>query len=336
MIFDWKSFLTSRRIEFTERGHSKGNVGITCPWCGDADHGFKLGISLSGKGFNCWRNRIHSGVRPHRLIQALLKCSYFEAQRIVGDQSPLVLGDLPFAAQVNLVLSGQHDQQPYNPELKMPDEMYPIGYAKHGSREFFLKYLNSRGYPGLEAKVVSTINNLHAAFKGPFAYRLIFPIEMYEGFVCWTGRTINPSTEPRYKTLTSNMEKQIPGYPLAIRSIKDCLWNLKEIVEDPGDVLVLCEGPLDAMRVDYYGYDKGIRATCTFGKSISDEQLYLLEDILPIYKERILLLDQDAELDMLATIDRLKFIGFQPLRLPKNFKDPAELSKKDVHSLFGY
>lgn len=337
MNFDWRAFLVSHRIEFTEKGHSKGNVGITCPWCGDADHGFKLGIHLAGKGWHCWRDRIHSGVRPHRLIQALLKCSYFEAQRIVGDQSPVVLGDLPFVAQVNLVLSGQQDKQPYNPELRFPTEFYELGFAEGGaSREFLLKYLNKRGY--IDHDIWNVVNNywLHGAFKGPFAYRLIFPIEMYEGVVCWTGRTISPSTEPRYKTLTSHIEKQIPGYPIAIRSIKDCLWNLKSIVEDPGDTLVLCEGPFDAMRVDYYGYEKGIRATCIFGKSITDEQLYLLEDIMPIYKDRILLLDQDAELDMLATIDRLRFIGFVPLKLPPQFKDPAQLSKKEVHSLFGY
>lgn len=338
MNFDWRAFLVSYRIEFTERGHSKGNIGITCPWCGDADHGFKLGIHLGGKGFHCWRDHRHAGIRPQRLVQALLNCSYFEAQRIVGDQSPVVLGDLPFIGQVNLALSESPDKQIYPSELKFPEQIKVLRESlSPGVGGFFLSYLWERGYRDRGwCKDICEYYDLHYAFKGPFNYRLIFPIEMYEGLVCWTGRTINPSTELRYYSLTSHVEKQIPGYPLAIRSIKDCLWNLKDIVDDPGDTLVLCEGPFDAMRVDYYGYEKGIRATCTFGKSISDEQVYLLEDIAPMFKDRILLLDPDAEFDLLPTIDRLRFIGFESLKLPPQFKDPAELSKKDVHSLFGY
>jgi hypothetical protein len=335
--FDWLRFLQANKIEYTDHGHSKGNIGITCPFCGEADHGMKLGIHLAGKGWHCWRDRVHSGIRPHRLIQALLKCSYFEAQRIVGDGASIILpGDLPFEAQVNLALAGKYNEQPYFPALKFPKEIHYLHECSFGIGGIFLGYLRERGYTAAEITELCALFDLRYAFKGPFNYRIIFPIEMYEGLACWTGRTIGEDTEPRYKTLTSHIEKQIPGYPIALRSIKDCLWNLQDIVENPGDTLVICEGPFDAMRVDYYGYDKGIRATCLFGKDISEEQIWLLEDIAPMFKDRIILLDSSASLDQVILLDRLSFIGFDMLRLPIQFKDPAMLAKKDVHSLFGY
>jgi hypothetical protein len=340
MAFDWEAFLRARRIEYVTAGHSKGNIGIKCVFCGDADHGFHLGIHLQGKGWFCWRNRSHRGVRPHRLIQALIGCSYFEAQRIVGDGPNVsMLSDESFGQHIKALVAGQLDERKGPKPLQWPKEIHRLGNAG-GRAPFFTDYLfkdppEGRGYEKSEINDICQWYDLHYAMRGDYAYRVIFPVEMFEGLVTWTGRSISKNAPLRYRTLTANPERQNPDYPLALRSIKDCLWNLPDLVNDPKRILLVCEGPFDAMRLDYYGHELGIRATCLFSKSVTDAQLYELEDIAPIFEERILLLDPDASLDLLPTMERLQFLRFKPLRLPARFEDPAVLSRRDVRELFG-
>ena len=51
-MFDWISFLDKHGIEYSTRGPStsRGNVYVHCSFCGQADQGKHLGISLEGKG----------------------------------------------------------------------------------------------------------------------------------------------------------------------------------------------------------------------------------------------------------------------------------------------
>lgn len=334
--FDWLVFLKARRITYIERGPNvaRGNVNISCPFCGDGDPSAHLGISLQGRGWGCWRSRSHRGVRPHRLIQALLKCTYMEAQRIVGDAGSAVpLADSTFGDYVRNKLNPEKSNK--EPErLKFPKEIRKLDPDDRSAR-FFIHYLKQRNYTLAQIEDLVWTYGLRYALSGDFAYRVIFPVRMFEGLVSWTGRAISESVI-RYKSLTSDPAKVKPDSPIARRSIKDCIWQLPNLISDPGDTLVLCEGPFDALRVDYLGWEYGIRATCLFSKTISDEQLYCLEDIAPIYKDKILLLDPDASLDVLSTMDRLKFLNFEALRLPTRFEDPAVLKKEDLRVLFGF
>src|SRR4051812_26553261 len=88
-MFDWVTFLNRRGIEYTDRGSSAtaGNLAIHCVFCGAADPGTHLAISLHGRGWRCWRNKAHSGRSPVRLIQALLGCTWVEAERLAGVSS---------------------------------------------------------------------------------------------------------------------------------------------------------------------------------------------------------------------------------------------------------
>lgn len=333
MKFDWLAFLKSRRIQFVTDGHSKGNIGVACPYCGSADRGFHLGISLQGKGWHCWRNKSHAGVRPHRLIQVLLRCSYFEAQRIVGDGPAFnLLDDSSFRKHVASVFSSEVNQIEEPIALKFPKELRKLG-DDNGVSRFFLDYLCDRGYKRKQALELCEFYGLRYAISGDYSYRVILPIWMQEGLVTWTGRSIQKNVEPRYRTLSNNKEKAGNG-PLAIRSIKNCLWNYQGLIEEPKKALVLVEGPFDALRLDYFGYDIGLRASCLFGKNLTDEQLILLEDISPMYEERYLLLDPDASLDTFSLLNQLGIYGFKGKYIPRGFEDAATLPAKQIDLLF--
>lgn len=331
--FDWLTFFRARYIVYTTSGHTQGNIGIHCPLCGDADPSFHMGISLSGKGWNCWRNRSHRGVRPHRLIQALLKCSYFEAQRIVGDDAHTIgISDASLGAYLKAKLLGNKEIEEPKP-IGFTPEIKPLYKCDRGTAKIFLRYLQEdRDYNLNECEDVCREYDLRYAMHGYFGYRIIFPTYMFGEMITWTGRSVGNGKGPRYLSLTSHKDKAVPGYPIALKPIKDCLWNFDYIVDHPARTLIVAEGPFDAMRLDYYGLSLDVRATCLFGKDISEEQLYLLEDIAPMFENRYLLLDPDASLDVLRVMDRIRVIGFEPLRIPAGFEDAAVMSKSEIRA----
>ena len=58
-----------------------------CPWCdpGNPQH-YILTINLHGKGWFCWKDRTHRGVRNARLVAALLRISLAEARSLAGER----------------------------------------------------------------------------------------------------------------------------------------------------------------------------------------------------------------------------------------------------------
>ena len=88
---DWINFFQSRNIHFVDSGANvvRGNVACRCPWCGGNDPSEHMSINLEGKGFRCWRQPLHSGKNPAKLIQALLNCSWDQANQIAGQTKSL-------------------------------------------------------------------------------------------------------------------------------------------------------------------------------------------------------------------------------------------------------
>ena len=87
-MFDWLNFLNRHGISYVDTGRNvrRNNISMPCVLCGD-DPSENLGISLVGKGWSCWRNKNHKGIHPHRLIIALLGCSFQQAAAIVASES---------------------------------------------------------------------------------------------------------------------------------------------------------------------------------------------------------------------------------------------------------
>lgn len=336
ITFDWQRFLTQRRIEFVERGPNvaRGEINIRCPWCGDADPSQHLGINLSNGYWSCRRNpRLHGGESPVRLIQALAHCSFEEAKRLAGVRTIEVEhDDSVFGDHVKLLTGGKSGgDRASQRSLELLSEFKPLSNSGRG--RMFVDYLVSRGYMYEEVEELSELYDLHYATRGPFAYRIIIPVRVAGQLLSWTGRALSGRALVRYKTLSVDPDKAAASrLPVALAPTSDTLLGYDYL--DSGRVLAVCEGPFDAMRVNFFGRSSGISATCLFGKGISSTQINLLDKIVDRFTKRYLLLDNDASLDALSITSVLSYLQFKVLRLPAGVKDPAELEPQQIIELF--
>jgi Toprim-like len=339
-MIDWVRILDQYGVEWQ---HGSGNnIEISCPYCGSSDEGKHLSISLNNKGYRCWRRPDqHFGKNLPKLLVAVLKISIQEAQAISGIRYSYVEGDgsISFANNVAKLLdngSGSNATAMGTvaafKTLEFPSGFRPI--SKFGGIRSVHAYIQYRGYPDAEADLLIKRYNLQTTLDGPFSYRVVIPIYMpYMGLVNWTARTTTESPYLRYRTLTTDPERsKQQGMPPAALQINKTLLNYDQLSEDYGRDLVICEGPFDALKVDHYGREAGVRATCTFGKNISDQQINLLTKIKDRYKNIWLALDEDAELEALSVLGRLQHLQPRMLRLPRGVGDPGNLSKQQVRS----
>lgn len=342
MTFDWLTFLKQNSIPYsTGARNMRGNVGISCPWCGSTGDGVtdRLGISTAGLGWRCWKNpEEHKGRAPHRLIMALLGCSYNEAAGIAGHggESMEDIPDWRLGAEIEKIMRGGPTSQKAG-RTEFPPGIPQIRSVSGLSQSPFVKYLRGRGYQS-DQEVLRLANQygLRCAIRGPFAYRVVFPIVHPEGLVGWTGRTITKTDHVRYKTLSADPEKaRAQGLPVAVLKTDESLWNYDHVSTCECRTLVVCEGPFDAMRVDWLGRPRGIAATCVFKKHVSDQQAELLAAVRPKFERAFLMLDPDAWADSIGAMDRLRFLDLLPgPRLPEGIEDPAMMSEKLVHTMF--
>ena len=337
---DWPTLLRAHGIEFVESGPStaRGNIYTRCFICG-ADGGFHLGIHLgrgrAWRGWGCWKNASHRGRSARRLLGGLLGIGLSQAQALLDARGGASIAPDDEIGRRVADMRGQGllDEPGAGEPLAFPDEIKLIQTTGQG--RLFLSYLDERGWLPADAARVCFRYKLRYAMRGAFSYRLVVPIYSESGdrdklrydLVTWTGRTISPDVEPRYKTLSTDPEKATEDEtPLARAKISDCLFGEDQLFTQMGRGLVVCEGPLDAIRVDYAGHRLGVRGTCLFGKALSDVQVDKLHAIAPYYGTKLLLLDRDATMDAYRMVERLGPSGFRAARLPRRYKDPGEMS----------
>lgn len=329
-MFDWQRFMERHNLDFTERGPStaKGNLYVKCPFCGEADQGRHMGVSLSGRGWGCWKDARHRGKAPHRLIQALLGCSAQEAARLAGAKGRGLLGpDMGFLGAVWGALGGIGTDGGERPLLRLPEAFRPLSDSPGPHAE----YLRGRGWGRGQIKALAARYNLRAPMGGGWGYRVVLPVlDMESRLVTWTGRAIHPDAQPKYKTLTSDPEKAGTG-PLAEGAITDYLLSLPELKQG-GSFLVCCEGPFDAMNLSLYTKEFGAEVTCLFGKVVSFAQMDLLAVLRPLYKSVFLLLDPDAAMGALRIASQLAYLGVVPIYSEGEW-DPGELPDKEARKM---
>lgn len=338
-MFNWLSFLQKYRIPYTEQGHTRNNIGIDCPFCGEMSGKFHMGISLVGKGWSCWKfQKIHGGKSPYRLIMALLHCAYSDAVRIVKDEENIVYNTTEdnFFDDFSRLMGVTKEQKPrYAPviELKTPSNFRPLDDSQLARRLAF-PYLNRRGYTDRAVYDLVDRFNLLFAYSGPCAYRVIIPIHMFGELINWTGRTISDSEGLRYQTLSTDPVKaQRQGLPVAKLSIKDSIFDYDNLVKG-GDTLVVTEGPFDAMRITYLGEQDGILGTCLYNKTADFTQLELLKDLVPKFNRRFVMFDENTILNFFMTFPHDLSQQYKNVEIPKGYKDPAELDRRGFNLVF--
>jgi len=339
MAFDWVPFLRQHHIEYVEEGPSvvRGNIAIHCPLCGASDGSHHMGLLVEGPGrgaWGCWRNGSHRGKSPQKLIQALIGCSYSEASRIAGVKAAVELGDdASLGDEMKKLLGGVDSVDTTIEPIAFPKEFREVHYSGYGRK--FIDYLvMKRDYPHDDALNLCARYDLRFVTHGPFAYRLVLPVDMPDvGLVGWTGRSIIKDEKLRYKSLSDKPETaEREGLPCAPVNIKDCVWNWSKLAKNrKHETLVVVEGPLDALRVDYYGRQFGIRSTCLFSKSLSQAQEEILGDLSKRFVHKVVLVDADAQTDAFGLFTRLERFGFSYKLLEDG--DPAEMSEGQIKRL---
>lgn len=322
--FDWVKFCTQYKIPFVTSGPNvaRKNIGIQCPWCGDADPSHHLGLSKESTSWGCFRNPGHRGRNPRRLVQRLLHCSYQQAVSIVSSYNIAVPDDFD-TIFVKPELN-KHEQDEKDSPLIFPKAFHPFTPPIISRYEDqFLRYLAKRGF-GEDVYEVCKRYSLRYALTGDYAWRLLFPVYDTEGCLRnWSGRVIRDGIlGPRYKNATN--------------SRKDLLYNENLVVkEKPGTIFVV-EGPLDCVKIDYYGQKYGCGAVATLGTSITPEQVARVALLGNKVKHLVLLMDPEAfnintmVEGMLAGVTTAKVLLGS---IPDDVEDPGALTQNQVEFL---
>ncbi len=333
MLFDWRKFCDAHSISYITRGPNTAHnhISIHCPFCGEADTSEHLGLSLDKKrpAWGCWRSRSHRGVDPVRLIRALLGCSEEHAKSLVAR------GSLPELDEFSKLFGGAPREGPdlssgtYRKQsLRMPKEFKRLGEGLYSRR--FEDYLSRRGFA--DPLDVASTYDLRYCLTGTYSNRLLLPIYYQEQLVGWTGRDVSGRSDLRYHSLTDKSEvSRKQGYPPAPINLKQLvLWQ--DYVLEGGEGLVIVEGPLDALKVDYFNDVPGVVTTCLFGKP-TNPQLKTLSLAARRFKWVVSALDPDAWADALPFIYELQDLSgkrvFNP-KLPGGAEDPGAMSGRQV------
>lgn len=331
MAFKWEGFLRSRGIHYVTTGPnvSRGAIAIRCPWCGSNDPSEHLVIRLNGKGWWCWREKKHRGSKAARLIMGLIGCSLEQALGISGeDRGYLPEGDFLGSMERLLNPVAGASNRGETP-LSLPPEFRPIG--KGALHTLFERYLEEdRGFPYGSIFRMSEEYGIRHCIRGPYSRRVIFPVHFMGELVGWTGRAIDKSASIRYKTLSYEKEKaDKEGYPPASGPINNYLLWYDKLIEESFHnrklKLCICEGPMDALKVNVLGERKGIRATCVFTSSPTREQTEILYELIPRFERAYIFFDQGMTHQARRVQSELSALRVGLLEPPERVGDPGEL-----------
>jgi len=322
---DWLAFFTDHGIDYVTRGPNvkRGNVNIACPFCGD-DPSHHMGVALEIEAWGCWRGSNHKGKKAHNLIKALLGCSFRQARIIADQYSAADPESLDEAIDMLLQEESTGKQKQFSRNtLRFRPEFKRI--KSTGTTKRFFDYLERRHFNDVRRLV--KMYNLRASMVGTWKDRIIIPIYQNDQLVSWTSRAIGKTFEaPRYLALSEEDGGLV--------NVFHTLWNWDNIIEG-GDLLFVVEGPFDALKLDYYGYDfwdDGIhvQATCTFGTSMSDLQAMMIAEVAKKFKKTVLLYDPEATEAIFIAKEKLQHTDVEVGFLPENIEDPGALTKKQA------
>lgn len=320
MRFSWKSFCDAYRLEYDV---GKSDIQIRCPFPDCSSDSGKRHMGLSTKAnstaWHCWKCN-KGGQHPDFLIRALLGVSRERAREIMREyQGTTGVDDFDSLLEVN---SNPTPKRP--PVVSFLETIHALTSRRNGG-DAFLDYLAiNRGFGQEYVRELTLEYGLQYAVTGMFARRIILPIWSMGKLVSYTGRTLAHS-EPRYLTAPGTV-------------IKDYVAGFDSLNKEPQDLLLVAEGPMDFMKLDFFGRCLGVRATCTFGTAYTLRQLNLIAGLLDAkFKRAVVVYDKEAELmggqlaeELRATTG--KQVTAHPIgtMFGRTVKDPGDLSPEQV------
>jgi hypothetical protein len=312
------SCLKRNSIEYREKGKniSKGFVGLNCPLCQN-DLGQHLGIRLTNGSWTCWKNSSHRGKDLRYLLIKLLNCTFEEATCELGLEQTaygyLDAIDNLFKEEEKIkVVKGGVSNLEFYPEFR---DIESVGLTQR-----FWDYLLYRDFEESSLKKLIRRYNLLCSLIGDFKFRIIFPVFINDKLMTWTGRSIYPKADLRYRDLE---------IVKSVLHTKYCLYNYDHL--KGGKVLFINEGVIDAIKLDYYSPPE-FNATCLFTLTSRDDQSFMLYELSKLYNRLIVVLEKGAESNGIALVDSLSFIpNISFCELPDKFKDAGMMNREEVN-----
>jgi hypothetical protein len=327
-VIDWERLLREQRIPFAESGPNikRGEIGIRCPFCGSADPSMHMGLSRETGWWSCWRNRAqHSGKSPLRLLMRLLGVPYGVARELAGLGDDYIDPEGFDALAAKLMRRDDTTGRPEETQrrrLDLDGDFVPIE-PRGRTRHHFDYLVDSRGFDADDIKALGRLYGVCAGVSGPFSGRVVLPYYQDGDLVTWTGRAIGPA-KIRYRDLEI-ADSLLP--PKLTLFNHDCMLA-------GGNVLVLQEGPMDALKVDFYGRRYGIRSTALSTNSIQDAQAYLLQTAINKFKRVLVMLDNASILGIVDSMRMRQELSFLPnvatAKVPYGAKDGADLTPSKI------
>jgi hypothetical protein len=277
--------------------------------CGDEDPSEHLGINLSTGDWGCHRDQSHRGKSGAYLIRALLGCSISQAKHIVKQYTHNDPDTLDEALTALLDEEGEAGPEEPKDNTKLVMQYLEFRHIKNrGSTKRFYDYLESRNMHKLIERY-----ELRCALTGRYQDRVIIPVRQNGKLLGFTSRAItNPKHAPRYLASSSDLKAAIFDY---------------DNVKLGGGALFITEGPFDAMRIND---NSGVKATCTFGTSVTIPQIALLRAVAKKYTNVWVLFDEGADG---PGAELASWIGAKQAFLPWGIKDPGELTAEDLRDM---
>ena len=161
-------------IQFVDHGKNvgRGNINITCCWCGNADKSFHLAMREDTGYYFCFRNPRHKGQNVVSLLKRL---------------------SIPAKEYASLDLK-EEDPSIYKDERNYSEWLY---FEPAEENQEALDYLEERLF--VDPVAICQKFNLRTSPEGQWAGRLLIPLTP----VGWTGRAMREHFQLRYDAWTN-------------------------------------------------------------------------------------------------------------------------------------
>ena len=294
-----QQLLTRVGVAFAEHGPNigPGHIGIKCCFCGD-DPSEHLTINVTDRVgvWHCWRCDASGGV--FKLFKKLAP----------HDVRGRLYDDLK-ALRKSLPRTGKSHRS--NRPIGIPASWKPLTK----DTPLHWNYLVERGFPERDVEKVVERYRLFADTKD---WRVIFPVLYDAEMVTFTGRAISKHELTRYKTQPQEQAKMTTG---------EMVYNYDNAAKG-GKTLCVVEGPMDCLKIDFYGRKEGVRAIALFGKSLKEKQGSLIRGLREHYEQTVLLFDQEERFS--PYVMQRRQLPYAKIGRVKGGDDPGDLSPLGV------
>lgn len=307
--FDWIPFLESEQIDFIvgpAKNVGSDHIGINCPLCGD-DTEYHFGIRISdGMPRGCWRTRSH-WLTSAELLVRVLGISMREAVEILTEGNAVAITEDAMLDAVGLL------------DAKVQEPFRSIEWTEHsrvfesasGQARVPWQYMEGRGF---RPDVLSRKYGIRWGTGDRWNYRILFPLHSpAQELIGWTGRAVG-NASIKYDT-----------YP-AGDAINRVVYEPRP--DQEGKLLIITEGPVDALKIDCLGRSLGVSGVALLGLRDSPGKIAHIQEIAARHEYVGICLDHGYEANALQIQTFMRPLDTSILTLPEGVEDPGELKTR--------